>query len=403
MGTSDEMVLAQARAPFTARIGEILRGERATLGRSLLDVQRELKIRAIYIDAIENADPSVFPNKSFIPGYVRSYARYLGLDPEQVTAQFRAETGIEDGGKNGGPATPRRAAKAGPGVFRPNFPMAERAARGLPLPPLSALGSVLGLAGLLGALGYGGWTVLQNVQRVQFAPVEEAPAALASVEGLTPPVTPGVEAAELGDLARPVAETQLAELYRKQELEVPILAPRDGPIAAIDPERVGLLAQVAAAPVAPATPTPAALVSAPPAAVVAPPSGPVTVAAAASGSAAPGQETPGVTIVAERAAWIRVYRADKSVIFEKILETGETYSPPPETSAPLIWAGNSGSVYVRIGDQLRGPLGPGTKAVRDVPLDPAALSGSLPAVSMAPEVISRAFDAAAPAAPIAVR
>ncbi|PJN93275.1 hypothetical protein CNY89_19935, partial [Amaricoccus sp. HAR-UPW-R2A-40] len=95
------MVLAQARAPFTARIGEILRGERATLGRSLLDVQRELKIRAIYIDAIENADPSVFPNKSFIPGYVRSYARYLGLDPEQVTAQFRAETGIEEGGKNG--------------------------------------------------------------------------------------------------------------------------------------------------------------------------------------------------------------------------------------------------------------------------------------------------------------
>ena len=90
-----------------------------------------------------------------------------------------------------------------------------------------------------------------------------------------------------------------------------------------------------------------------------------------------------MTIVAERAAWIRVYRADKSVIFEKILETGETYSPPPETSAPLIWAGNSGSVYVRIGEQLRGPLGPGTKAVRDVPLDPAALSGSLPAVSMA--------------------
>ena len=398
MGTLDEMVLAQARAPFTARIGEILRGERATLGRSLLDVQRELKIRAIYIDAIENADPSVFPNKSFIPGYVRSYARYLGLDPEEVTAQFRAETGIEDGGT----AKPRRVAKAGPGVFRPNFPMAERAARRLPLPPLSALGSVLGLAGLLGALGYGGWTVLQNVQRVQFAPVEEAPAALASVEGLTPPVTPGVEAAGLGDLARPVAETQLAELYRKQELEVPILAPRDGPIAAIDPERVGLLAQVAAAPVAPATPTPAALLFAPPAAVAAPPSGPVTVAAA-SGPAAPGQETPGVTIVAERAAWIRVYRADKSVIFEKILETGETYSPPPETSAPLIWAGNSGSVYVRIGEQLRGPLGPGTKAVRDVPLDPAALSGSLPAVSMAPEVISRAFDAAAPAAPIAVR
>jgi cytoskeletal protein RodZ len=402
MGTSDDMVLAQARAPFTARIGEFLRGERATLGRSLLDVQRDLKIRAIYIDAIENTDPSVFPNKSFIPGYVRSYARYLGLDPEQVTAQFRAEAGIEEGGKTRPSA--RRAAKAGPGVFRPNFPMAERAARGLPLPSFSALGSVLGLAGLLGALGYGGWTVLQNVQRVQFAPVEEAPAALASVERLTAPATPGVEAAALGDLARPVAAAQLAELYRQQELEVPILAPRDGPIAAIDPERMGLLAQVAATPVAPAAPTANVPVSAPPPSVTAPPSGPADVVLASqAGPALPGQETQGVVIVAERAAWIRVYRADKTVIFEKILETGETYAPPVEASPPLIWAGNSGSVYVRVGDQLRGPLGPGTKAVRDLALDPAALAGSLPAVSMAPEVISRAFDTAAPAAPVAVR
>lgn len=403
MGISDDKVLSRACAPFTARIGDFLRGERATLGKSLLDVQRELKIRAIYIDAIENTDPSVFPDKGFIPGYVRSYARYLGLDPEEVAARFRAEAGIE-GGPKGRPAPARRASDTGPGAFRPNFPMAGRAARGLPLPSLAALGSVLGLAGLLGALGYGGWTVLQNVQRVQFAPVEEAPAALASVDGLMAPVTPGTEAAELGDLARPVAATQLAELYRKQELEVPILTPRDGPIAAIDPERVGLLAQVAAAPVAPAAPALAASVSAPPPAVVAPPSGPMVAAATpAAGAKVPGHGAQGVTIVAERAAWIRVYRPDKTVIFEKILETGETYAPPVEAIAPLIWAGNSGSVYVRVGDQLRGPLGPGTKAVRDVPLDPAALAGSLPAVSQTPEVISRAFDTAPPVTPVAVR
>ena len=58
-----------------------MRGERATLGRTLLDVQRDLRIKAAYIAAIENADPAVFPNPSFIPGYVRSYARYLGPGP----------------------------------------------------------------------------------------------------------------------------------------------------------------------------------------------------------------------------------------------------------------------------------------------------------------------------------
>jgi cytoskeletal protein RodZ len=37
-----------------------------------------LRIKADYVAAIENADPSVFPNPSFVPGYVRAYARYLG-------------------------------------------------------------------------------------------------------------------------------------------------------------------------------------------------------------------------------------------------------------------------------------------------------------------------------------
>ena len=38
------------------------------------------------------------------------------------------------------------------------------------------------------------------------------------------------------ELASPVAATALADLYRQQELEVPILVPRDGPIAALDPD-----------------------------------------------------------------------------------------------------------------------------------------------------------------------
>ena len=71
---------------YEMKLGDELRGHRATLGKSLLDVQRELRIKASYIDAIENCDASVVPNKGFVPGYVRAYARYLGLDPEHVEA-----------------------------------------------------------------------------------------------------------------------------------------------------------------------------------------------------------------------------------------------------------------------------------------------------------------------------
>lgn len=79
---------------YDLRLGDMMRGERATLGKSLLDVQRELRIKASYIAAIENADPTAFDTPGFIAGYVRSYARYLGMDPDKAYAAFCAESGF---------------------------------------------------------------------------------------------------------------------------------------------------------------------------------------------------------------------------------------------------------------------------------------------------------------------
>ena len=67
---------------FELRLGDTMRGERATIGKSLLDVQRDLKIKASYISAIENCDPGAFDTPGFVAGYVRSYAKYLGMDSE---------------------------------------------------------------------------------------------------------------------------------------------------------------------------------------------------------------------------------------------------------------------------------------------------------------------------------
>ena len=76
---------------FELRLGDLMRGERATMGKSLLDVQRELMIKASYIAAIENADVSAFETQGFVAGYVRSYARYLGMDPDWAFRKFCAE------------------------------------------------------------------------------------------------------------------------------------------------------------------------------------------------------------------------------------------------------------------------------------------------------------------------
>src|SRR5688572_33406426 len=89
---------------YQLRLGDLMRGERATLGKSLLDVQRELKIKAAYIAAIENADPSAFDTPGFIAGYVRSYARYLNMDPDWAFETFCRESGFST--PSGAPVPP---------------------------------------------------------------------------------------------------------------------------------------------------------------------------------------------------------------------------------------------------------------------------------------------------------
>lgn len=385
MSTGAHTSGARQFGPYDYSLGDELRGERATLGKTLLDIQRDLRIKAAYIAAIEDAKPEVFPNPGFVAGYVRSYARFLGLDPDEVFWRFCQESGFSGGGQAAVArgATPSRK----PAGFV--MPLARHEPRRMPQVSLSGLGSVFMLLCLVGGLGYGGWMVLQNIQRVQFAPVEDTPQATAELDVLQPPATEGADEPTLGDLAAPVAATSLADLYRQQELEVPILVPRDGPIASLDPDNAGLLAP------APVAATRASSVRDPDAPVSA-----VSVAAAdgpEAGAPEPASVAVSkVVVVAERAAWVRVYLGNGTVIFERILEKGETYSPPEGSEVPLIWAGNSGSVYVRLGDELRGPLGHGTRAAKDIALDPVTLAGKFPVVTEVPETISQVFGGAAP-------
>ena len=89
-----EEVEARGFDAFELRLGDVMRGERATMGKSLLDVERELRIKANYVAAIENSDPDAFDPPGFIPGYVRSYARYLNMDPDAAFRDFCKESGF---------------------------------------------------------------------------------------------------------------------------------------------------------------------------------------------------------------------------------------------------------------------------------------------------------------------
>lgn len=62
-------------------------------GVDLLRAERETKIRAKYLAALEAGDYADLPGAVYTKGFLRNYALYLGLDPEDVTRQWKRERG----------------------------------------------------------------------------------------------------------------------------------------------------------------------------------------------------------------------------------------------------------------------------------------------------------------------
>ncbi|MEK9706510.1 MAG: helix-turn-helix domain-containing protein, partial [Alphaproteobacteria bacterium] len=77
-------------------VGAFLREARETTGRTVADVAQTLRIRRVYLQAIEDGRFDELPGAAYAVGFVRSYATYLRLDVPEVVARFKEEaTGIE--------------------------------------------------------------------------------------------------------------------------------------------------------------------------------------------------------------------------------------------------------------------------------------------------------------------
>ncbi len=333
---------------FEVRLGDALRGERATLGKSLLDVQRELKIKAAYIAAIENADPTAFDTPGFIAGYVRSYARYLNLDPEWAFETFCRESGFATAHGMSPAASavkPKREesfATANRDIFAsPSTPFIPGHESMLAKIQPGAVGSVMILALLVGGLGFGGWNILKEVQKVQFAPVENTPVVVADLDPLA---GVDVEARDAG-VAMAAFEAPATEAFdrsfRPQALDVPVLIARDGPISALDPATIGALA--------PEVDAEAAMIASVVGTEQAQP-----VAAAVQVTEGP---APELVMVAVRPAWVRVTASDGSVIFEGIMAAGAQWEVPQTEEPATVRVGESGAVYMNINGVPYGPVG----------------------------------------------
>ena len=349
-GYQPEKVELRGYDSYTVTLGDKLRGERATLGKTLDDIQKETRLRIEFLLGIENADITAFPAPSFIAGYVRSYASHLNLDPDECFNQFCKESGFIglqseiDGKKRNKVIKPTKLLDEP--ILNPQIQKKKINNGILNNFSFSGLFSLTALLVLILGLGYGGVTVLNEVQKVNLSPINQPP----SVQSISS--TSIDENSFFDDVdsnnTNIASNSDLEEFYRPTELVLPLMTPRDGPISAIDPAISGVYVEDKNSVISESNQEDIIQVKKNPQVIE--------------------EDLPSVYVVAQKPAWVRIYEPNGNILFENILDTGQRYEVPQSAQNAMLRAGNSGSVYLMIDNNFYGPLGTATGVAKKVNL-----------------------------------
>ena len=154
-------------------IGNSLREARLRQGHELADVERVIKIRPKYLRALEEETFDVLPAQTYVKGFLRTYAEFLGLDGQLYVDEFNSRYVTRD---EDPPFRPRRS--AGP------------RRRGRRAESSVVLGALVGIA-IVFALVIAAWRSSEDSQPQRtpspgvLRPVEEADAIVRAVRGAT--------------------------------------------------------------------------------------------------------------------------------------------------------------------------------------------------------------------------
>ena len=360
---------------FELKLGDTLRGERATLGKSLVEVQNELKIKAAYISAIENCDPLAFDTPGFVAGYVRSYARYLNLDPDEVFSKFCSESGFATVHGMSDKASTVKPDKNSALLPTDNFIDGEELFNKSPTAILDsssktfdkiepgAIGSLAALICIVCGIGYGGLTLFNQIQTVEISPSDASPVVLTEISSEL------VTEENIDNFtASKTTNDQLDRLYRPQALEVPVLTARDGPISTLDPsfsknfemqQRSNFSETASNSSESNLTEQVLSVNTEEPSIQVV-------------------QDLPpSVAVLVTENAWVQITAADGTVIYENIMLPGEEFVLPQLEVPPKLRSGMSGYVYFSVNGELFGPVGSGTSVRKNVELSATNIVSTL--------------------------
>jgi transcriptional regulator with XRE-family HTH domain len=93
---SDQEPQPRDAASELASFGEELRREREIRGISLKEIADATKISKRFLDALERNDHKTLPAPVFTRGFVREYARYVGLNAEEMVNRYNFAAAGDD-------------------------------------------------------------------------------------------------------------------------------------------------------------------------------------------------------------------------------------------------------------------------------------------------------------------
>ena len=368
-------------ATFDAgEVGATLRDVRLAMPRELVDVANDLRIRHVYLQAIEDGRLGDLPGPAYTTGFLRAYGDYLGLNGRDIVDRFRAAGGASSGRTD----------------LHPPRPVQEGR-----LPT----GSVLLLAALLAVGAYGGWYYMASSDDDPVERVSALPDQLISIigedaktktpetgdSGINGTATHATANGENVVIRTPLPTTgangttangsvivpAIRQVQRGRRLE---LKEHGGTVTASTDDG------------APATVAANGRVKSDPVGVTAQPTSgnafdrSAMVAPLAGGDMVPlGQHAPGtesakiaarIVLQANTDSWLEVRAGDADPVYSGLLRQGDSYSVPEQPGLTLM-TGNAGGIDILVDGKAIPKLGPSGAVKRDVVLDPDRLLGFL--------------------------
>ncbi|MFP5222475.1 MAG: helix-turn-helix domain-containing protein [Acidobacteriota bacterium] len=202
-------------------MGALLRQERERQGISLETAATEIKISKKYLVALEEGQTKELPHPVYAKGFVKNYARLLGLDPEEMGTVLSNHYAVDDDQLREPPGQDVRESTSGIRERRPSF--APQGASGFKPSLWLALPLLLVFGGLIWFFFFSSFGQGFSVESVLGLFSSKQEQAAPQSQDAQKPAAPVQQ-------AKPVPATPAPKAETRPEPAAPALADQSGPV-----------------------------------------------------------------------------------------------------------------------------------------------------------------------------